>query len=206
LSFEFRVVEQRTPNPRTPNAEPADAQFGKLMSISDDLMWRYFELLSFRPLRDIEALRAGIADGRNPRDVKFELARELVGRFHGAVAADAAQAAFVERFSKKSLPDDLPNKGTALELLGPYGVTRETLTCPTDAATARVVEKHGTSYHFSPVLQDETPVSVKIYSRRGTFNIENIGRLTVASDFQPVHPGKPRGINVLKADGRVIQR
>jgi tyrosyl-tRNA synthetase len=89
-------------------AEPADAQFGKLMSISDDLMWRYFELLSFRPLRDIEALRAGIADGRNPRDVKFELARELVGRFHGAVAAEAAQAAFVERFSKKSLPDDLP--------------------------------------------------------------------------------------------------
>ena len=89
-------------------AEPADAQFGKLMSISDDLMWRYFELLSFRPLRDIEALRVGIADGRNPRDVKFELARELVGRFHGAVAAEAAQAAFVERFSKKSLPDDLP--------------------------------------------------------------------------------------------------
>jgi len=90
--------------------------------------------------------------------------------------------------------------------LGPYGVTRETLTCPTDAATARVVEKHGTSYHFSPVLQDETPVSVKIYSRRGTFNIENIGRLTIASDFQAVHPGKPIGLNVLKADGRVIQR
>jgi prepilin-type N-terminal cleavage/methylation domain-containing protein len=105
-----------------------------------------------------------------------------------------------------SLPDDLPDKGTALELLGPYDVTQETLTCPTDAATARVVEKHGTSYHFSPVLQDETPVSVKIYSRRGTFNIENIGRLTVASDFQPVHPGKPIGVNVLKADGRVIQR
>ena len=105
-----------------------------------------------------------------------------------------------------SLPEDLENKGTALELLGPYGIAQETLTCPTDAATLRNVEKHGTSYHFSPVLQDETPVSVRIYSRRGTFNVDNIGRLTVASDFQTVHPGKPVGINVLKADGRVIQR
>jgi prepilin-type N-terminal cleavage/methylation domain-containing protein len=105
-----------------------------------------------------------------------------------------------------SLPEDLENKGTALEVLGPYGVTQATLTCPTDAATLRNVEKHGTSYHFSPVLQDETPASVKIYSRRGIFNIDNVGRLTVCTDFQAVHPGKPIGVNVLKADGRVYQR
>ncbi|NCW20554.1 MAG: tyrosine--tRNA ligase [Gammaproteobacteria bacterium] len=88
--------------------EAPGAQFGKLMSISDDLMWRYFELLSFRPLGDVAALRAAIADGRNPRDVKFELARELVGRFHGAAAAEQAQAEFIARFSQKSLPTDLP--------------------------------------------------------------------------------------------------
>src|SRR5437762_5692482 len=63
--------------------EPADIQFGKLMSISDDLMWRYFELLSFRPLLEVEAMRQSVAAGRNPRDVKFELGIELVERFHG---------------------------------------------------------------------------------------------------------------------------
>ena len=89
-------------------AEPADAQFGKLMSISDDLMWRWFELLSFRPLSEVEGLRAAAAAGRNPRDIKFELAREIVARFHGAAAAEAAQAAFTARFAHKTLPTDLP--------------------------------------------------------------------------------------------------
>lgn len=105
-----------------------------------------------------------------------------------------------------SLPADVENKGTALEVLGPYGITQATLTCPTDAVTLRNVEKHGSSYHFSPVLQDETPASVKIYSRRGIFTVDNIGRLTVCTDFQTVHPGKSIGINVLRADGRVEQR
>lgn len=105
-----------------------------------------------------------------------------------------------------SLPADVENKGTALEVLGPYGITQATLTCPTDAVTLRNVEKHGSSYHFSPVLQDEIPASVKIYSRRGIFTVDNIGRLTVCTDFQTVHPGKSIGINVLRADGRVEQR
>ena len=88
--------------------ETSDAQFGKIMSISDELMWRYFELLSFRPLGEIAALRAAIAEGRNPRDVKFELACELVARFNGAAAAERAKADFIARFSQKSLPTDLP--------------------------------------------------------------------------------------------------
>ena len=88
--------------------ETADAQFGKLMSISDELMWRYFELLSFRPLTEIAALCEAVAARRNPRDVKFELAGEIVGRFHGAAAAATAQADFIARFSQKSLPTDLP--------------------------------------------------------------------------------------------------
>lgn len=88
--------------------EAPDAKFGKLMSVSDDLMWRYFELLSFRPLNEITALRKAIAEGRNPRDVKFELAKEIVGRFHGVEAAERAQGEFIARFSQKSLPTDLP--------------------------------------------------------------------------------------------------
>jgi tyrosyl-tRNA synthetase len=88
--------------------DSAEEMFGKLMSISDALMWRYFELLSFRSLSEIAALRAAIADGRNPRDVKFELAREIVARFHDAAAAERAQANFTSRFAEKTLPTDLP--------------------------------------------------------------------------------------------------
>ena len=88
-------------------AEAPDVQFGKLMSISDELMWRYFELLSFRPLAEVTALRAGVAAGRNPRDVKFELAREIVARFHGEAAGAAAQQTFVSRFSQGAVPEQI---------------------------------------------------------------------------------------------------
>ena len=84
-----------------------DSMFGKLMSISDVLMWRYFELLSFRPLGEIDALRASIAEGRNPRDVKFELAQEIVARFHSAAAAQQAQRDFTARFQQGAVPEDL---------------------------------------------------------------------------------------------------
>ena len=88
--------------------EPPQDMFGKLMSISDELMWRYFELLSARPLAELAALRAAVEAGRNPRDVKFELATELVGRFHGVTAAAAAQEAFVRRFRDGAMPDEMP--------------------------------------------------------------------------------------------------
>jgi len=87
--------------------EPADVQFGKLMSISDDLMWRYFELLSFRPLGDVAALRKAVADGRNPRDVKFELGVEIVDRFHGSGAGVRAREAFVARFQQGHVPEQI---------------------------------------------------------------------------------------------------
>jgi tyrosyl-tRNA synthetase len=89
--------------------EPAEQMFGKLMSISDPLMWRYYELLSFRPLGEIARLHGEVAAGRNPRDVKFELAREIVARFHSLEAAERAQADFTAR-SNKELPTDLPEK------------------------------------------------------------------------------------------------
>ncbi len=98
--------------------EAPGSMFGKIMSISDDLMWRYFELLSFRPLGDIAALRQATAEGRNPRDVKFELAREIVARFHDAAAADAAQRDFIARVSEKEVPADLPPKVIPVEAAG----------------------------------------------------------------------------------------
>jgi tyrosyl-tRNA synthetase len=88
--------------------DPAGEMFGKVMSVSDTLMWRYYELLSFRPLAEIEALRRSVGEGANPRDIKMELAAELVSRFHGYGAGEAAKAAFVAQFSQGSLPDDIP--------------------------------------------------------------------------------------------------
>lgn len=82
--------------------------FGKIMSISDDLMWRYYEVLSFRTLEDIESVRSRVADGLNPRDAKFELALEIVTRFHDAGAAEAAKAEFLARFQQGAMPDDMP--------------------------------------------------------------------------------------------------
>jgi tyrosyl-tRNA synthetase len=89
--------------------DPPQDMFGKVMSISDDLMWRYFELLSFRPMSEIEALKRECAEGRNPRDVKVMLAQEIVARFHSPAAAAAAVAEFDSRFKDGALPDDMPD-------------------------------------------------------------------------------------------------
>ncbi len=85
-----------------------DDMFGKLMSISDDLMWRYFELLSFRPLSEIDGFRQEIEQGKNPRDVKFLLAEELISRFHDAAAATKARENFIARFQKGAMPEEMP--------------------------------------------------------------------------------------------------
>ncbi|WP_369742679.1 tyrosine--tRNA ligase [Pseudidiomarina sp. PP-1MA] len=97
--------------------EPANDMFGKMMSISDELMWRYYQLLSFRPLEEIDGFKQAIADGANPRDYKVLLAREIITRFHDAAAAEAAEQDFVQRFSKNAIPDDLPE----LELVAAEG-------------------------------------------------------------------------------------
>jgi tyrosyl-tRNA synthetase len=89
-------------------AEPADEMFGKLMSVSDELMWRYFELLSFRPPGDVEQLKRDVQQGMNPRDVKFQLGQEIVARFHDQAAAESAQATFIARFQKGAMPDEIP--------------------------------------------------------------------------------------------------
>jgi tyrosyl-tRNA synthetase len=90
--------------------EPAEEMFGKLMSISDELMWRYFDLLSFRGNDEIARLRAEVEAGRNPRDIKFLLCEEIVERFHDRAAAAAARAAFIARFQGGAPPDVIPEK------------------------------------------------------------------------------------------------
>jgi tyrosyl-tRNA synthetase len=88
--------------------EPAEEMFGKLMSISDELMWRYFELLSFRPMAEIEGFKQQIEEGMNPRDIKFLLCEEIIVRFHDQAAADKAKDAFIARFQKGAMPDEMP--------------------------------------------------------------------------------------------------
>jgi len=88
--------------------EAPDEMFGKIMSISDELMWRYFELLSFLPEEDIEKFKQDIEEGINPRDIKFVLGEELVARFHSAEAATQARENFIARFQKGAMPGDIP--------------------------------------------------------------------------------------------------
>lgn len=97
-------------------SETPDSMFGKLMSISDTLMWRYFELLSFRSLEDIAGLQKQIDQGRNPREVKVELAQEIVTRFHSAQAAAQALETFDARFRRGEMPEDMPEVTVAGEL------------------------------------------------------------------------------------------
>jgi tyrosyl-tRNA synthetase len=90
--------------------EAPDEIFGKLMSIPDTLMWRYFDLLSFKHSDKIAAMKRGVEEGVNPRDVKFELAKEVVGRFHGGPkAGDEAMRNFIARFQRGEMPEEMPD-------------------------------------------------------------------------------------------------
>jgi len=88
--------------------ESPDEMFGKIMSISDELMWRYFDLLSFRPSNEIERMRKKVSDGANPRDIKFLLAQEIIERFHTQADAERAKETFIARFREGAIPDDIP--------------------------------------------------------------------------------------------------
>ncbi len=89
--------------------------FGKVMSVSDDLMWRYYDLVSFLPLDEIAALKARLEAGENPRDIKILLAKEIIARFHDDDAAEKAHQDFIQRFQKNAIPDDMPEHAFALD-------------------------------------------------------------------------------------------
>ncbi|ENM5893771.1 tyrosine--tRNA ligase [Vibrio mimicus] len=89
-------------------SEAPSEMFGKIMSISDDLMWSYYELLSFRPLEEIAQFKVDVANGTNPRDIKILLAKEIIARFHTEADADAAEQEFINRFQKGAMPEEMP--------------------------------------------------------------------------------------------------
>ena len=98
--------------------EPANEMFGKIMSISDDLMWRYFELLSFRSLDEINLFKQKVHQGENPRDIKFLLAKEIITRFHDVKSAEAAQTDFTDRFSNNAIPEQISEVDINVDING----------------------------------------------------------------------------------------
>jgi tyrosyl-tRNA synthetase len=135
-------------------SEPPDTIFGKLMSISDQLMWRYIELLSLEPVASIEQWKKEAAEGGNPRDIKVRFAREIVTRFHGARAAESAAADFEARFTHGDLPEDIPevtvkiptgSRGSAGRVpeLAITRVLKESQLVPSASEALRMVEQGG---------------------------------------------------------------
>jgi tyrosyl-tRNA synthetase len=125
--------------------EAAEQIFGKLMSISDDLMWRYVELLSFQPLNAIAQWREQVANGRNPMQIKIEFAKEIVARFHSAADAERAHADFEARFSQGELPQDMPEHSISVDgepLLLTQILKRVGLTASTSEA-GRMIDQGG---------------------------------------------------------------
>lgn len=124
-------------------SEAPESMFGKIMSISDTLMWRYFELLSFRTLEDIAALKSEINGGRNPRDAKVMLAQEIVARFHSQTAAEAALGAFEARFRDGSIPENMPEVTISGAPIGVLKVLREAGLVASGAEAQRNIEQGG---------------------------------------------------------------
>jgi tyrosyl-tRNA synthetase len=122
--------------------EEANSMFAKVLSISDVLMWRWFALLSFRPEAEVAALRAEVAGGRNPKDAKVLLAREIVTRFHSAAAADAAEADFANR-AKGGIPEDIPEVALSGAPLGIGALLKQAGLVPSTSEALRLIEQGG---------------------------------------------------------------
>jgi tyrosyl-tRNA synthetase len=133
--------------------EPANMMFGKMMSISDVMMWRYYELLSFRSIDEIARLRAAVEGGMNPRDAKVELAKEIVTRFHSAQAAEDALADFVNR-SKGGIPDDVPEMAVAGAPLGIGVLLKQAGLCASTSEANRMIDQGGVRID-SAVISDK---------------------------------------------------
>lgn len=122
--------------------EPANTMFGKLMSISDTMMWRYYELLSFRPMSEIEQFSKEVEGGRNPRDIKVLLAQEIVERFHSRQAAEDALADFNNR-ARGGIPDDIPEVSLSGAPLGIGQLLKQANLCASTSEALRMVEQGG---------------------------------------------------------------
>ncbi|MDB5866933.1 MAG: tyrosine--tRNA ligase, partial [Betaproteobacteria bacterium] len=151
--------------------EPPNEIFGKLMSISDDLMWRYIELLSFEPLPTIRGWRQEVVEGRNPRDIKVGFAQEIVRRFHGPVAAEAALTDFEARFKGGGIPDDVPEKAVS-SFEGSVGIAQLLKEAGLTASTSealRMVDQGGVKLDGEKVTDRalKVPQGVKVVVQVG---------------------------------------
>jgi tyrosyl-tRNA synthetase len=145
--------------------EPGNTMFAKIMSISDDMMWKYFNLLSFRSIAEIAALKAEIDGGRNPRDAKVAIAQEIVARFHSQQAAEDALADFVNR-SKGGIPDDVPEVALSGAPVGIPQLLKMAGLCPSTSEAMRMIDQGG-------VRIDGTVVSDKaVKIDAGTFVLQ----------------------------------
>ena len=122
--------------------EAPGEMFGKIMSISDDLMWDWYNLLSFRPLTEIAQLKEDVANGKNPRDVKILLAKEIIAHFHDDAAADAAEQEFINRFQKGAMPDEMPEFTLEGEI-GLANLLKEVGLVATTSEANRMVQQGG---------------------------------------------------------------
>ncbi len=152
------------------NATAAD-MYGQVMSISDELMWRYYELISGLSIEDIEALRLSVTHGANPRDLKRNLAHIIVQRFHGEAVADTAQSAFIEQFSRKKTPDDIITVNLSIEqLVMPLGVLLRDLAMASSSSEGNRLIKQGAVRLYDVVIFDmssfKTDHVLKVGKRR----------------------------------------
>ncbi|MFN2338332.1 MAG: tyrosine--tRNA ligase [Gammaproteobacteria bacterium] len=154
--------------------ELPEEMFGKLMSISDELMWRYFELLSFRPTSEVAGFRQQVAEGANPRDIKFRLGEEIVARFHDAGAATRARETFIARFQKGALPEDMPE----LQVQAPDGAI----------PLANLLKEAGLTGSTSDALRMIRQGAVRIDGER----VEDAGLTLAAGASHVVQVGKRR--------------
>ena len=122
--------------------EPGNTMFAKIMSVSDEMMWKYYDLLSFRSIADIAALKATVAGGANPRDAKVAIAQEIVARFHSQAAAEEALNDFVNR-SKGGIPDDVPDVALTGAPLGLPQLLKQAGLCPSTSEAMRMVDQGG---------------------------------------------------------------
>ncbi|EPY99555.1 tyrosine--tRNA ligase [Mannheimia haemolytica] len=142
--------------------EAPSEMFGKIMSISDDLMWDWYNLLSFRPLDEIAQLKADVENGKNPRDVKILLAKEIIARFHDEAAADAAEQEFINRFQKGAIPDEMPEFTFEGEI-GLAALLKEAGLVPSTSEAIRSAQQGGVK------IDGEKVEDVKQTAQKGTF-------------------------------------
>lgn len=142
--------------------EAPSEMFGKIMSISDELMWDWYNLLSFRPLTEIAQLKADVANGKNPRDVKILLAKEIIARFHDEASADAAEQEFINRFQKGAIPDKMPEFTFEGEM-GLASLLKEAGLVPSTSEAIRAAQQGGVK------IDGEKVEDVKQTAQKGTF-------------------------------------